>query len=87
MKWIFDVRDDDTYWCTADIGWITGHSYIAYGPLSVGTTCVIFEGVPNYPNPDRFWQIVEKYGVNIFYTAPTAIRSLMKEGEESGCLE
>ena len=81
MKWIFDIKDDDTYWCTADIGWITGHSYIAYGPLSVGATTVMFEGVPTYPNPDRFWQIVEKYGVNIFYTAPTAIRSLMKEGE------
>ncbi|MBI2869508.1 MAG: acetate--CoA ligase [Chloroflexi bacterium] len=81
MKWIFDIKDDDTYWCTADIGWITGHSYIAYGPLSVGATSIMFEGVPTYPNPDRFWQIVEKFGVNIFYTAPTAIRSLMKEGE------
>ncbi len=81
MKWIFDIKEDDTYWCTADIGWITGHSYIVYGPLAVGATTVMFEGVPTYPGPDRFWQIVEKYGVDIFYTAPTAIRALMKEGE------
>jgi acetyl-CoA synthetase len=82
MKWIFDIRDEDTYWCTADIGWITGHSYIVYGPLSTGTTTLMFESVPTYPAPDRFWQIVEKYKVNVFYTAPTAIRSLMREGEE-----
>ena len=82
MKWIFDIKDKDTFWCTADIGWITGHSYIVYGPLSVGATSLIFEGVPTFPKPDRFWQIVEKYRVDVFYTAPTAIRSLMKEGEE-----
>ena len=81
FKWIFDVRDEDTYWCTADIGWITGHSYIVYGPLSLGATSLMFEGVPNYPKPDRFWDIVEKYKVNIFYTAPTAIRSIMREGD------
>jgi acetyl-CoA synthetase len=81
-KWIFDLKDDDTFWCTADIGWITGHSYIIYGPLSLGATSLMFEGVPTYPHPDRFWEIVEKYRVNIFYTAPTAIRALMREGEE-----
>ncbi|MDD5126659.1 MAG: acetate--CoA ligase [Dehalococcoidales bacterium] len=81
-KWIFDIKDDDTYWCTADIGWITGHSYIVYGPLSLGATSVMFEGVPTYPGPDRFWTIVEKYRVNIFYTAPTVIRSIMREGED-----
>ena len=82
VKWIFDVKDEDTYWCTADIGWVTGHSYIVYGPLALGATSLMFEGVPNYPHPDRFWEIVEKYKVNIFYTAPTAIRALMREGEE-----
>ncbi|RJQ40973.1 MAG: acetate--CoA ligase [Dehalococcoidia bacterium] len=82
MKWIFDIKDDDTYWCTADIGWITGHSYIVYGPLAIGTTTVMFESVPTFPAPDRFWQIIEKYRVNIFYTAPTALRSLMKEGDD-----
>jgi len=82
MKWIFDIKDNDTFWCTADIGWITGHSYIVYGPLSVGATTVMFEGVPTYPKPDRFWQIVEKFKVDVFYTAPTAIRALMREGEE-----
>jgi acetyl-CoA synthetase len=82
MKWIFDIKDEDTYWCTADIGWVTGHSYIVYGPLAAGTTSLIFEGVPNYPKPDRFWQIIEKFGVNVFYTAPTVIRSLMREGED-----
>jgi len=81
FKWIFDVREDDTYWCTADIGWITGHSYIVYGPLASGATVVMFEGVPNYPKPDRFWRIIRKYQVSIFYTAPTALRSLMKEGD------
>ncbi|MFH0914137.1 MAG: acetate--CoA ligase [Chloroflexota bacterium] len=81
FKWIFDYRDEDTYWCTADIGWITGHSYIVYGPLAAGATTLVFEGVPTYPQPDRFWQIVEKYQINIFYTAPTALRSLMKEGD------
>jgi acetyl-CoA synthetase len=82
FKWIFDVREEDTFWCTADIGWITGHSYIVYGPLAFGATGLMFEGVPTYPHPDRFWDIVEKYQVNIFYTAPTALRSLMREGEE-----
>jgi acetyl-CoA synthetase len=82
MKYYFDIREEDTYWCTADIGWITGHSYITYGPLSNGATSLMFEGVPTYPQVDRFWQIVEKFKVNIFYTAPTAIRSLMREGEK-----
>jgi acetyl-CoA synthetase len=81
-KWIFDIKDEDTFWCTADIGWVTGHSYICYGPLAIGTTSVMFEGVPSYPHPDRFWEIVEKYKVNVFYTAPTAIRALMREGED-----
>ncbi|MFC1770395.1 acetate--CoA ligase [Candidatus Margulisiibacteriota bacterium] len=82
FKYVFDIREDDIYWCTADIGWITGHSYIVYGPLSNGTTSLMFEGVPNYPEKDRFWDIVERYKVNIFYTAPTAIRALMKEGDK-----
>ncbi len=82
MKWVFDIREEDTYWCTADIGWVTGHSYIVYGPLANGATSLMFEGVPTYPNPDRFWQICEKFAVNVFYTAPTAIRALMREGEE-----
>jgi len=82
MKYAFDYRDDDVWWCTADIGWVTGHSYIAYGPLGLGATSLMFEGVPNYPEPDRFWEIVEKYGVNIFYTAPTAIRAIMRNGDE-----
>jgi acetyl-CoA synthetase len=82
FKWIFDVKEEDTFWCTADIGWITGHSYIVYGPLAFGATSLVFEGVPTYPHPDRFWDIVEKYGVNIFYTAPTALRSIMREGDE-----
>ncbi len=81
-KWIFDVKDEDTYWCTADIGWVTGHSYIVYGPLSFGATSVMFEGIPSYPAPDRFWQIIEKYKVNIFYTAPTAIRAIMRDGDD-----
>ena len=81
-QWVFDLKDDDVYWCTADIGWITGHSYIVYGPLGLGGTSVMFEGVPTYPGPDRFWQIVDKFKVNIFYTAPTAIRALMRFGEE-----
>ncbi len=82
MKWVFDIKDEDVYWCTADIGWVTGHSYIVYGPLAVGATSLMFEGVPNYPQPDRFWEIVEKYKVNIFYTAPTAIRAIARDGEE-----
>ena len=78
---VFDYKDGDIYWCTADIGWITGHSYIVYGPLSNRATTVMFEGVPNYPDFGRFWEIVDKYKVNIFYTAPTALRALMKEGD------
>ncbi len=81
-QWVFDLKDSDVYWCTADLGWITGHSYILYGPLGLGATALMFEGVPNYPGPDRFWKIVEKFKVNIFYTAPTAIRALMREGVE-----
>jgi acetyl-CoA synthetase len=81
-QWVFDVKDDDVYWCTADIGWVTGHSYILYGPLGLGATSIMFEGVPSWPGPDRFWKIVEKFRVNIFYTAPTVIRSLMREGDE-----
>ena len=82
FKWIFDVKDEDIFWCTADIGWVTGHSYIVYGPLSNGATSLMFEGIPTYPEPDRFWKIVEDYKVNIFYTAPTAIRALMRLGEK-----
>jgi acetyl-CoA synthetase len=81
-KYVFDYHDGDIFWCTADIGWITGHSYIVYGPLLNGATSVMFEGVPNYPDASRFWQIVDKYKVNQFYTAPTAIRALMKEGDD-----
>ncbi len=77
---IFDYRDEDIYWCTADIGWVTGHSYITYGPLAAGATSVMFEGVPTFPDASRFWKIVDKFKVNIFYTAPTAIRALMREG-------
>lgn len=79
-EWIFDLKDNDVYWCTADVGWITGHSYIVYGPLANGSTVVLFEGSPDYPNKDRFWEIVEKYRVSILYTAPTAIRTFMKWG-------
>lgn len=82
FKYIFDYHDDDIFWCTADIGWVTGHSYIVYGPLTVGATSLMFEGVPSYPKPDRFWEIVEKYKVTIFYTAPTAIRAIAREGNE-----
>jgi acetyl-CoA synthetase len=81
-KWIFDLREDDTYWCTADIGWVTGHSYIVYGPLANGATTLMYEGAPNHPREDRFWDIIEKYRVNIFYTAPTAIRAFMKWGDQ-----
>lgn len=82
FKYVFDYHDRDVYFCTADIGWITGHSYVVYGPLSNAATIVMFEGVPTYPNPDRFWRIIEHFKVNIFYTAPTAIRALMRLGEE-----
>jgi acetyl-CoA synthetase len=80
-KVVFDLRDDDVYFCTADIGWITGHSYVVYGPLLNGATIMMYEGAPNWPNPDRFWDIIERHGVTIFYTAPTAIRSFMKWGD------
>ena len=80
FKWVFDIKDSDIYFCTADIGWITGHSYIVYGPLSNGATVVMYEGSPTFPNPDRFWKIIEKHKATIFYTAPTAIRALAKEG-------
>ncbi|MFA7320250.1 MAG: acetate--CoA ligase [Dokdonella sp.] len=79
---VFDLREDDVFWCTADVGWVTGHSYTVYGPLANGATSVMFEGVPNYPDSSRFWQVVDKHKVTIFYTAPTAIRALMREGEE-----
>jgi acetyl-CoA synthetase len=81
-KWVFDLKEEDTYFCTADIGWVTGHSYIVYGPLANGATTLMYEGAPNYPGPDRLWSIVEKYKVNIFYTAPTAIRAFIKWGDE-----
>jgi len=82
FKYIFDYKDKDVFFCTADIGWVTGHTYIVYGPMCNGATSIVFESVPTFPNPDRFWQIVEKFKVSIFYTAPTAIRALMKEGEK-----
>jgi acetyl-CoA synthetase len=81
-KWVFDLKDEDTYWCTADIGWVTGHSYVVYGPLSNGATTLMYEGAPNWPEPDRFWRIIERHRVNIFYTAPTAIRAFIKWGEQ-----
>jgi len=81
-KWVFDLKDDDTYFCTADIGWVTGHSYVVYGILANGATTVMYEGAPNWPEPDRFWRIIDKYGVSIFYTAPTAVRAFMKWGAE-----
>ena len=81
-QYVFDLHDEDIHWCTADIGWVTGHSYIVYGPLALGATSLMFEGVPSYPAPDRFWKIVEKFKVNVFYTAPTAIRALMREGPQ-----
>jgi acetyl-CoA synthetase len=81
-KYVFDLRDEDTYWCTADIGWVTGHSYIVYGPLQCGATSLMYEGAPNFPEPDRFWSIIDRHQVNIFYTAPTAIRTFAKWGDE-----
>ncbi len=81
-QYVFDYHDGDIYWCTADVGWVTGHSYILYGPLANGATTLMFEGVPNHPTPSRFWEVIDKHKVNIFYTAPTAIRALMREGEE-----
>ena len=82
MRWVFDIRDEDTYWCTADIGWVTGHSYIVYGPLAVGATTLMYEGAPDSPKPDRFWRLIAKYKVNVFYTSPTAIRSFLKQGDQ-----
>ena len=82
FKYIFDYQEGEVYWCTADVGWITGHTYLTYGPLSNGATTVVFEGVPTYPDASRFWQVVDKHKVNIFYTAPTALRALMGAGDE-----
>jgi len=82
LKWVFDIKETDIFWCAADPGWVTGHSYIVYGPLIVGTTTVMYEGHPLFPGPDRMWQIIEKYGVNILYTAPTTIRMLMRFGSQ-----
>jgi acetyl-CoA synthetase len=81
-KWVFDLKDDDVYWCTADIGWVTGHSYVVYGPLANGATVMMYEGAPDWPHKDRFWEIIERHGVTIFYTAPTAIRAFMRWGTE-----
>ncbi len=81
MKWVFDLQEDDVYWCTADIGWVTGHSYVVYGPLTAGATTLMYEGAPDYPAFDRFWQIIEKYKVSTFYTSPTAIRALIRQGD------
>ncbi|HSL24039.1 MAG TPA: acetate--CoA ligase [Vicinamibacterales bacterium] len=81
-RWVFDLRDEDVYWCTADIGWVTGHSYVVYGPLALGATVVMYEGAPDWPAKDRFWEIIERYGVTILYTAPTAIRAFMRWGTE-----
>ena len=82
MKWVFDLKEEDTYWCTADIGWVTGHSYIVYGPLAAGATSVMYEGAPDTPAFDRWWRLVEKYGVTTFYTSPTAIRALIRQGDQ-----
>jgi acetyl-CoA synthetase len=79
-RYVFDYHDGDIYWCTADVGWVTGHSYIVYGPLANGATTLMFEGVPTYPDASRFWQVIDKHQVNIFYTAPTALRALMAAG-------
>jgi acetyl-CoA synthetase len=80
-RYVFDLQPNDTYWCTADVGWVTGHSYIAYGPLANGATCMLYEGAPNHPDPGRFWSIIERHGVSILYTAPTAIRAFVKWGD------
>ncbi|MGH9554992.1 MAG: acetate--CoA ligase, partial [Terriglobales bacterium] len=82
LNWVFDLKDDDTYWCTADIGWVTGHSYVVYGPLAAGATTLMYEGAPDTPKPDRWWRIIEKYRVSVLYTSPTAIRSFVRQGEE-----
>ena len=82
MNWVFDIKDEDIYWCTADVGWVTGHSYVVYGPLAAGATTLMYEGAPDCPKPDRFWRIIEKYRVSIFYTSPTAIRSFIRQGDD-----
>ncbi|HKT21513.1 MAG TPA: AMP-binding protein, partial [Nitrososphaerales archaeon] len=82
MKWVFDIKDSDVYWCPADIGWVTGHSYVAFGPLIEGATTVVYEGTLDFPQPDRWWQVIERYGVSVFYTTPTATRMQMRFGEE-----
>ena len=82
MQWVFDLKEEDVYWCTADIGWVTGHSYVVYGPLAAGATVMMYEGAPDWPKPDRFWEIIEKHRVTIFYTSPTAIRSFVRQGED-----
>jgi len=82
LKWVFDIKDEDVYWCAADIGWVTGHSYIAYAPLILGATSVIYEGAPDWPQPDRWWDIIERYGVSVFYTSPTSVRLFMRHGED-----
>ena len=81
-RYVFDIKENDVYWCTADIGWVTGHSYVVYGPLANGATSLMYEGTPDFPDRDRFWSLIDKYGVNIFYTAPTAIRTFMRWGTE-----
>src|SRR4028119_125936 len=81
-SWVLDVKDDDLFWCTADVGWVTRHSYLVYGPLSNGATSLMFAGTPSYPKADRFWDIIERHGVNVRYTAPTVIRAFMKGGTE-----
>jgi acetyl-CoA synthetase len=81
-RYVFDLKEEDTYWCTADIGWVTGHSYVVYGPLSLGATTLMYEGAPNHPEPDRFWRIVDRHRVSLFYTAPTAIRAFVRWGEQ-----
>src|SRR5215210_1955632 len=81
-NWVFDLKEDDIYWCTADVGWVTGHSYLVYGPLSNGATAVMYEGTPDHPDKDRWWRIIEKHRVTILYTAPTAIRTFMRWGQQ-----
>jgi acetyl-CoA synthetase len=81
-KYVFDLKDEDTFWCTADVGWVTGHSYVVYGPLAIGATSLMYEGAPNFPQPDRFWRIIDRHRVNVFYTAPTAIRAFVRWGEQ-----
>ena len=82
MKYVFDIRDEDIFWCTADVGWVTGHSYVVYGPLANGATTFMYEGAPNWPEPDRFWKIIEDHRINILYTAPTAIRAFIRWGDQ-----